>query len=259
METSSQVSVRRLNWAGVEIVRDQQRILIDPVENAEPFEHLLGKPRHPLEPVPDFTGTTVTLVTHLHRDHCDRRLLKRLDDRGGRLITHRSIAPELSSIGLAVEPADLWNTQKIGQFRVTPIPAGDWRGDDQVSWIVEIDGHTYFHGGDTIWHGYWWRAAQTFGPFDLAFLPVNGVLVEFPGYTPSGIPATLTPSEAAVATRLLNAKQLVPIHYGTFNNPPVYVEQSNIAEQLAAAAEREKVQVNWVRENDLIRKSASEY
>jgi hypothetical protein len=32
-----------------------------------------------------------------------------------------------------------------------------------------------------------------------------------------------------------------------------------IAEQLAAAAEREKVQVNWVRENDLIRKSASEY
>ena len=253
METSSQVSVRRLNWAGVEIVRDQQRILIDPVENAEPFEHLLGKPRHPLEPVPDFTGATVTLVTHLHRDHCDRRLLKRLDDRGGRLITHRSIAPELSSIGLAVEPADLWNTQKIGQFRVTPIPAGDWRGDDQVSWIVEIDGHTYFHGGDTIWHGYWWRAAQTFGPFDLAFLPVNGVLVEFPGYTPSGIPATLTPSEAAVATRLLNAKQLVPIHYGTFNNPPVYVEQSNIAEQLAAAAEREKVQVNWVRENDLIR------
>jgi hypothetical protein len=51
MQASSQISVRRLNWAGVEIVRDQQRILIDPMENAEPFEHLLGKPRHPLEPV----------------------------------------------------------------------------------------------------------------------------------------------------------------------------------------------------------------
>ena len=50
MQTSSQITVRRLNWAGVEIVRDQQRILIDPIENAEPFEHLLGKPRHPLEP-----------------------------------------------------------------------------------------------------------------------------------------------------------------------------------------------------------------
>ncbi|MBV8100121.1 MAG: MBL fold metallo-hydrolase [Verrucomicrobia bacterium] len=114
MQTSSQISVRRLNWAGVEIVRDQQRIVIDPMENAEPFEHLLGKPRHSLEPIPDFTGTTVTLITHLHRDHCDRRLLKRLDDRGGRLITHRSIAPELSSIGLTVEPADLRNTKIRG-------------------------------------------------------------------------------------------------------------------------------------------------
>ena len=87
------------------------------------------------------------------------------------------------------------------------------------------------------------------GPFDLALLPVNGVLVEFPGYAPSGIPATLTPAEAAVATRLLNAQQLVPIHYGTFNNPPVYIEQSNISEQLAAAAEREKVRVKLVSEN----------
>ena len=64
-----------------------------------------------------FTGTTVTLITHLHRDHRDRRLLKRLDDREEHLVVHRAIAPDLSSIGLTVEPADLWNTQKIGGSR----------------------------------------------------------------------------------------------------------------------------------------------
>jgi hypothetical protein len=50
MQASKQLTVRRLNWAGVEIVKDQQRILIDPMENVEPFAHLLGKPRHPLTP-----------------------------------------------------------------------------------------------------------------------------------------------------------------------------------------------------------------
>jgi hypothetical protein len=46
---------------------------------------------------------------------------------------------------LNVAPADHWKTQKFGVLRVTPIPAVDWRGDDQVSWIVQVDGHNYFH------------------------------------------------------------------------------------------------------------------
>jgi L-ascorbate metabolism protein UlaG (beta-lactamase superfamily) len=249
MQTSNLISVRRLNWAGVEIVHGHERILIDPLENPEPFAMLLGKPRHDLKPVPDFDGATYTLVTHLHHDHCDRRLLKRLDDQGQRLLVHRAIGNELSSLGLTLDTVEHWKTQKIGGFRATAIPAVDWRGDDQVSWVVEVDGHNYFHGGDSIWHGYWWRVAQTFGRFDAAFLPVNGVLFAFPGFAPSGIPGTLQPAHAAAATRLLNAAQLVPIHYGTFHNPPIYVEQDDIPGQLAAAAQREGVKVNLLPEN----------
>jgi L-ascorbate metabolism protein UlaG (beta-lactamase superfamily) len=48
---------------------------------------------------------------------------------------------------------------------------------------------------------------------------------------------------------VIEGRRLVPIHYGTFNNPPVYIERSNIAEHLAAAAERERVRINLVPEN----------
>jgi L-ascorbate metabolism protein UlaG (beta-lactamase superfamily) len=249
MQTSKQTQVRRLNWAGVEIVHGHERVLIDPLENTAPFEALLGKPRHPFQPVPDFDGTTTTLVTHLHYDHADRGLLKRLDDQGGRLVAHRAIASELNAIGLTVEPADHWQTKKFGAFRVTAIPAVDWRGDDQVSWVVEVDGHAYFHGGDGTWHGYWYRTAQIFGRFDAVFLPVNGVLFAFPGVPSTGIPGTLLPDQAVIATRVLNGAQLVPIHYHTFNNRPLYVEQTDIPGQLTAAAAREGVKVNLVAEN----------
>jgi hypothetical protein len=58
-----------------------------------------------------------------------------------------AIAPELTSIGLTVEAVDHWNAQNCGAFRITAIPAVHWRCDDQTSWMVEIDGHNYFHGG----------------------------------------------------------------------------------------------------------------
>src|SRR5579859_613864 len=109
--------------------------------------------------------------------------------------------------GLRCEGSELWKTIEIApQLEVTAVPAVDWRGEDQVSWVIQAGSHRLFHGGDTIWHGSWWQIVGRFGGFDWAFLPVNGVITRYPGLAPSGIPATLTPHQAVVATRLLQAK-----------------------------------------------------
>src|SRR3546814_19561889 len=78
-----------------------------------------------------------------------------------------------------------------------------------MSWVVSAGGRRIFHGGETLWHGHWWRIGRQFGPFDAAFLPVNGA--RFGLRKPvSGLPGVLTPKKAVAPANLLGARRLVP-------------------------------------------------
>jgi hypothetical protein len=50
--------LRRLSWAGVELVRDGVRVLIDPPENIAPLQDFLGSPHGQIIHVGSFAGTT---------------------------------------------------------------------------------------------------------------------------------------------------------------------------------------------------------
>jgi L-ascorbate metabolism protein UlaG (beta-lactamase superfamily) len=76
-----------------------------------------------------------------------------------------------------------------------------------------------------MWHGNWWQIARDHGPFDLAFLPVNGVVARFEGYEVN-VPVTLTPEQAVEAAHALNASAACAIHYELFNNPLTYMSSS---------------------------------
>lgn len=99
-------------------------------------------------------------------------------------------------------PATAWEPQLLGDFTATAVPASDGYGDPQASWVVSAGGRRIFHGGDTLWHGHWWRIGRQFGPFDAAFLPVNGV--HFGWRKPvSGQPGVLTPEQAVAAAAII--------------------------------------------------------
>jgi L-ascorbate metabolism protein UlaG (beta-lactamase superfamily) len=104
--------------------------------------------------------------------------------------------------------------------------------------VIEAEGRRVIHCGDTIWHGGWYEIARRHGPFDAAFLPINGVTVRLDGFTPTDVPATLTPEQAIEAAVVLGARAACAIHYGLFDNPPLYVEQPNPRERFRAAATR---------------------
>jgi L-ascorbate metabolism protein UlaG (beta-lactamase superfamily) len=98
----------------------------------------------------------------------------------------------------------------VSAFRTPP---SGYETHHQVSWVVSVGSRRIFHGGDTLWHGSWWRIARQHAPFDVAFLPINGA--SFGWQKPaSDAPAVLTPEQAMDAATILRAKMIVPIHFG---------------------------------------------
>jgi len=233
-ENTDTLQLRRLAWAGVEIRLGNTRLLIDALENVEHMAPVLGPPKRPMPPV-DAPAGTHALISHLHPDHYDEELLVRLAVTGT-VGCHTPAASTLVAAGIQAIAQELGESRQIGPLTVTPVPSLDWRGDDQVAWIVEGAGQRIIHCGDTQWHGSWWQIASDHGPFDVAFVPVNGVVARFDGYD-AMVNVTMSPEQAVEAAVALRSTTACAIHYGLFNNPPVYVEQTDIEQRFCAAAD----------------------
>lgn len=218
--------VRRLGWAGVELEASGQRLVIDYVRDISPM-FSEWKPGDGL--IAPSGEVSAALVTHLHRDHTDAAaladvltpgapVLRPAPDRADvndNLLTQLAEG-ELVESRLTTDPIDEWATRAIGPFRVTALPAVDGFGDPQLSWVVEADGHRIFHGGDTLFHGYWWHITRRFESLDAVFLPANGAVVDAPLRQPSSqLEAVLDPKQAAEAAKILGARHAVPIHYAS--------------------------------------------
>jgi L-ascorbate metabolism protein UlaG (beta-lactamase superfamily) len=239
--------IRRLSWAGVEVTVGTSRLLLDPLQDPTPLRAFLGVPRAPLAPVV-IDDRTWAAITHLHADHCDHGLLRHLPD--GQVICHEAVVGDLQSERVRATAAAMWKPIEAGPFLLTPVPSHDWRGDDQVAWVVEAAGQRLIHCGDTIWHGGWYAIAGRYGSFDVAFLPINGVIVQLAGFTPTDVPATLTPEQAVEAAAVVQARQVCPIHHGLFHNPPRYVEQADALRRFKAAARRRAIPVVAARDGE---------
>ncbi|MGW1336576.1 MBL fold metallo-hydrolase [Streptomyces rubiginosohelvolus] len=240
---------RRLGWAGLEIEAGGQRLVIDYVRDISP----LFTGWKPGDRLAEPSGKAdAALVTHLHRDHTDASALAKALAPGAPVlrpapghgddvdnVTTLLAESELTAHGLAATVVDVWSVHELGPFRVTAVPAVDGLGDPQVNWVVEADGQRLFHGGDTMFHGSWWLIARRFSPFDAAFLPANGPVVDAPHLQPpSPVLAALDPGQAAAAAEILDARYVVPIHYEPEQPDKIagYVEVADPAEELRGHA-----------------------
>jgi len=223
--------IQRLAWAGIRLQLPQATLFIDPLVNPDAWGTAL---KDTLIPVGDAVGDTYVLITHAHPDHFDAKAAADALGKEGTLVHPAGTNPLPVPQGARVRPSALWEPQLLGDFTATPVPASDGYGDPQVSWVVSAGGRRIFHGGDTLWHGHWWRIGRQFGPFDAAFLPVNGA--RFGWRKPvSGHPGVLTPEQAVAGATILGARRLVPIHYGV-SGMAEYVEVEDPIGRLRTAA-----------------------
>lgn len=140
-----------------------------------------------------------------------------------------------------------------GEVTVIATHSVDGFGTPQVAWLIEAEEQKVLHCGDTLWHGFWWIIARKYGPIDIACLPVNGPLLQVPGLDrQSEIEAVMSPEQAVDAAYLLGVKAMVPIHFGTFHNPPFYIETHEVVQRLLAAGEKRTVDVRILKSGEAL-------
>ncbi len=234
---SAEVVVEKLTWAGIKMVHADTTVFIDAV-GTDIWD---GNAPGGLVSLESETSRSYALITHAHNDHFDLYGLKEVLGERGYVIVHEDEATYVASRGLRVIPAKLWVPVSRGGFLFTAVPAVDGFGDSQVSWVISVDNKRYLHAGDTLWHGQWESFGLQFGPFEMAFLPINGAKV-LRDPMPESV-ASMTPTQAIDANLLLRSKSLLPIHYG-LDDPPYYVEVPDNLEQLLSEAKQREVAVH---------------
>jgi len=235
------MEIQKLNWAGIKLVSRQKTILIDAAEDFSYYKPVLGDAIEDLIIFSDEIEADYILFTHLHLDHFDKSVIRKCLKKDGKLIVYSGLEPIVRKIVGDVEMIvlDLDETFTENNIAFKPVFAMDGVGEIQTSWIVDDGTTKIFHGGDTIWHNQFWKLGKENPDIDYAFLPVNGVVVNFEiiGLEYSPVPASLNLKEAFAAAHLLHAKKLIPIHYGLFAHEKCYIPQEFDREDLKKVSE----------------------
>lgn len=238
--------IQRLAWAGVRLQLDSGSVFLDPLLDGNVWEQTLPDP---LVPFGEIAGNRWVLVSHRHPDHCDPVAIRSALGAEGTLVYPAAGgAPAVD--GVKARAAALYEPQLLGDFTATAVPASDGYGDPQSSWVVSAGGRRIIHCGDTLWHGAWWHIGRQYGPFDAAFLPINGA--RFGWRKPvSDVPGVMSAEQAVAAAVVLGARMIVPIHYGVAGADG-YQEDPDALVHLATHAARRDMAVQVVAPGDWV-------
>jgi len=249
MKGHNEMRIRRLGWDGLEVTAQGESLVIDYVQDSSGF--LRANWRGGVAVPPLRTPAVAALVTHLHEDHTDVAAIesavgqdgivlrpKPFDGSAAEVVFTTKQEDDFAASKLDVRTVSEWAQSVLGPFTVTAVPAIDGLGDPQLNWVVEAEGARLFHGGDTMFHGYWWLIAGRLGPIDVAALPINGAVVDVPHLQPaSTLAACMGPREAVQAAVNLQAKVLLPLHYGVVGETVVYIEDDAPLEHVKEMAQ----------------------
>jgi L-ascorbate metabolism protein UlaG (beta-lactamase superfamily) len=193
------------------------RVLVDPLLRSHigPIQRLVPPGIAPSELPP----VDVVLVTHNHRDHLDPASLGLI---GGKplFVAPLGNGPLLRDAGATeVIELDWWQSTKSGPVDITCVPARHWSmrnpwDRNEMLWggfVVRGPEGAVYHSGDTAFFDGFREIGERAGPIDWAMLPIGA-------YDPRWFmePQHMSPEEAVEAARLLGARKLVAMHWGTF-------------------------------------------
>ena len=206
-------------------------VYIDPVltnvvvervpETAAFFQRAFPAPLLPEE----ITNASLVLCTHEHLDHADPLTL-------GPLGQASPQARVISSAwaGSALDEADIDSTRReypqvgvpldFGAVKVTGVAAAHEQvesntvmGNRYFSYLLQFDGVSFFHSGDTVMHPAYVSQIKQAGAVDVAFLAANGRDARRDSYNITG---NLLPVEAAWLAGEIGADLLIGGHNDLF-------------------------------------------
>ncbi|PYX29598.1 MAG: MBL fold metallo-hydrolase [Acidobacteria bacterium] len=197
-------------------------VVIDP--NFARWLFVLKRLRRPGLRVRDLPPIDMVLVTHAHFDHLHRPSLRaivqnNLQTRGTApaIIVPSHVADLVSDLGFSeIIELDWWNSSRHGNVAVTHVPSRHWgarilkdshRG--YGGFVLQAGKHSVYHAGDTAYFSGFREIGRRLSP-ELALLPIGA-------YNPPQFRNVhANPADATRAFVDLNARWMVPMHYGTF-------------------------------------------
>jgi len=226
---ASTLGAPQITWIGHStflIQLDGVNLLTDPIWSERTSPVSFAGPRRLVPPgvrFEDLPPIHAVLISHDHYDHLDLPTVMRLAR------VHRptffvplGLRSWFAALGIrSVVELDWWEAAPFGALRIVAVPAQHSSGrslllDDQnqrlwASWVVSAPDRRLFFAGDTGYHAGLAAIGRRFGPFDAAALPIGGYS-DFRHHHPNH----LSPEETVQAFEDLNARLLVPMHWGTF-------------------------------------------
>lgn len=174
-------------------------------------------PGIPVEAVPP---DAFAVVSHNHYDHLDAWTVEELPASVGWYVP-LGLADWFRARGREdVTELDWWESATRGRFTITCLPSQHWsqrleQGQNRslwCSWLVDSGDYRYYFAGDTGYFRGFEEFAQRFAPIDVAMLPIGA-------YEPRWFMGWqhLDPAQAYQAFLDLQARFMLPMHWGTFD------------------------------------------
>lgn len=197
------------------------RVLIDPVfENASAFPFAMRRFAQPPIYQKDLPKLDIIIITHNHYDHLEKKSIQTLFAR--HYIVPLGLKKTLASWGVEEDKiTELgWGDEsEISGLTITAQSTIHYSGRSPFdknkslvnSYILSFDDKKFFFGSDGGYGAHFAQIGQKYGPFELVFLGIDG-------WHTKRIGAHLHPAQVIKACKDLDAKALVPLHWGVFNS-----------------------------------------
>jgi len=203
---------------------NEKNILVDPVLNghASPFSFTTKSfPGTDVYTTDDFPPIDILLLTHDHYDHLAYETVVALKDKAALVCTSLGVASHLLYWGFdknKVIEFDWWDSRKLpGDITLTAAPARHFSGRtfkrNKTLWssfILQTPHHSLYLGGDSGYDTHFSAIGKKFGPFDIA-------LLECGQYNTAWPLIHMMPEQTAQASVDLQARVLMPVHWGKFS------------------------------------------
>jgi L-ascorbate metabolism protein UlaG (beta-lactamase superfamily) len=204
------------------LIIDGKRILVDPVLHQASPVALFGKPypaTHFYESA-DFPELDLIIISHDHYDHLEEKTIKSLIPKTKHFLTSLGVDAHLKHWGIPAEKITTldWHQEfSLEGLKFTAAPARHFSGRKfkrgntlWSSFILKTATQQIYLGGDSGYDEHFKLLGEQYGVFDLAILECGQYGRDWPNIH-------MLPEEMMKAAGELNAKKLIPVHWGKFS------------------------------------------